>query len=154
MVGVFAGCDGTSPVEEGDATEEGCSGTSCSSTLTLNFAHTYDLSMGPHLLVIETPNFTLDCSVPAQVDGAKSCFGFAFADLAWDASRITVTVTDPFFATETQPDPGPFESVGVSVTRGGEMLSSFELPVDAGPDGGDPLCGTSCWQASASASLD
>ena len=65
-----------------------------------------------------------------------------------------MVLTNPFFAADDNPEGLPFESVSVEVERGDELLYVADLPVEPGePIQPDP-CGSSCWQASVSATIE
>ncbi|KIG17639.1 hypothetical protein DB30_02914 [Enhygromyxa salina] len=135
-------------------TGEPCTGDTCSSTLTLRFAHALPLLEGPHRFRIQTPAHDILCSVEASLEGDKSCFGFAFADLSWTPELVTVLLTNPFFDTVTNPEATPFEAVSVQVERGDELIFEAQLPVDAGEAMQPDPCGPACWQALAQATID
>jgi hypothetical protein len=135
-------------------TGEPCTGETCSSTLTLRFAHSLPLLEGPHRFRIETPAYELVCSVEPSPEGDKSCFGFAFADLSWTPELVTVLLTSPFFDTVTNPEATPFEAVHVRVERGEELLYEAQVPIEAGATIQPDPCGPSCWHAVADATIE
>lgn len=139
-VGILtASCD--SPME--------CTNVGCTSTLSVEIAHDLDLAAGPYRFEIDTGLQTLRCSVGPEPTGDRSCFGFRFADLDWDATSVTLLLTDPFEGGE------PPEMVDVVVVQGDTELSRQSITVDRGeterPNG--PDCPGMCWQAVAATSL-
>lgn len=135
--------------ETGTETETGepCTGIECNSTLTLTFEHALNLDEGPHRFYITLPNHDLICSVEAAPEGEKSCFGFAFTDLSWTESVVTVFLTNPFFDAELNPNAEPFESVSYEVELGREVLFAGEMALDGGEAEQPDPCGPMCWQA-------
>ncbi len=145
---VFAGCD---PAAGGgvDCTEIGCS-----STLTLTFEHDLPLDE-PVLFRVTTPDHVIRCSIGAEPSGVDTCFGFAFSDLSWDEGTVTLVLTDPFLATDENPDSSPYESVEAELTLDGAVLAATTVTIDGGepdtPNG--PDCPPTCWQATGSGDL-
>lgn len=133
------------------ANEQTCTLIGCTSTLEVTLDHSLDLSAGPYQVNLTTPLNEIRCSVGPDAEGSESCFGFRFTDLSWTADRVTITLTQPFYDTELNPDATPFERVQVSVKQGDVELDALDLLVDAGnaqqPNG--PECGPTCWQATA-----
>jgi hypothetical protein len=125
------------------------------STFTLTLEHQLPLDQGPHQLRVDTGLFEVRCSVGVTATGDATCFGYRFTDLAWTASEVTVTLIDPFYDADLNPNSLPFEQVDVRVTRGTDELASLTVAVDGGepqqPNG--PDCAPSCWQATARATL-
>lgn len=144
----------TSTDSAGTETGEMCTGELCNSSLTLSFAHTLPLLEGPHRLVIETPLHELICGVEASLEGAKSCFGFAFTDLSWTSELITVLMTNPFYDTVENPEALPFETVAVRVERGQEVLWEAEVPIEGGEAIVPDPCGPTCWHAVGDATIE
>ncbi len=142
--------------ETGTGTETGemCTDESCSSLLTMTFAHSLALLEGPHALTIQTPLHELLCSIDPEPSGRKSCFGFMFTDLVWDEQTITVLLTAPYYDTDLNPEATPFESVSVLLELGDMTLYDEMLPVEPGdPIQPDP-CGEVCWHATVDASFE
>ncbi|PRQ06436.1 hypothetical protein [Enhygromyxa salina] len=144
----------TTTTDTDTETGEPCTGETCSSTLTLRFAHALPLLDGPHRFRIETPAYELVCSVEAKLEGDKSCFGFAFADLSWTSELVTVSLTNPFFDTENNPEATPFDAITVSVERGEEVLFEAQVTVVPGDAMKPDPCGPSCWHAVADAMIE
>ena len=134
-------------------TAEPCTGEVCDSSLTLTFGHSLPLLDGPYRFLITLPIHDLICSVEPSLSGHKSCFGWAFTDLSWTESQVTVVLLNPFYDTELNPSAEPFASAMVRVERGVDLVWASEVPIVAG----DPLqpdpCGPVCWQATGAATL-
>ena len=139
--------------ESGD--EEACSQADCTSTLVISLEHSYPLTEGGYRVEMDTPLHQIRCSVPTDPAGTDSCFGFRFADIEWNSGAITLTLTEPFFDTDLNPEALPFEAVTVRVLKDGMTIADTELAVDGGeriePNG--PECGPLCWQAVGAAAL-
>jgi hypothetical protein len=138
------------------ATETGepCTGEICNSTLTLEFTHSLPLLDGPHRFLITTPLFDLLCGVEASLEGEKTCYGWAFTDLSWNAQTVTVLLTNPFYDTNLNPEALPFESVSVRVEHGQDVVWEGVVPIDAGePFQPDP-CNFVCWSAVGGATIE
>lgn len=120
-----------------------CTEVGCTNRLTLRLEHSLALTGGPYLLEVVTPEQSLRCSVGPEPTGDRSCFGFRFADLQWDADQITILLTEPFGSGE------PFESVDVSLSRDGVQLVDERFAVARGaaiePNG--PDCPPTCFDA-------
>jgi hypothetical protein len=137
-----------------DETGEPCTGEVCSSTLTLEFTHSLPLLDGPHRFLITTPLFDLVCGVEASLEGQKSCFGWAFTDMTWTAQTVTVLLTNPFYDTNLNPDALPFESVGVEVEHGQDVVWSGVVEIDAGESSQPDPCSFVCWSAVGSETIE
>lgn len=131
-----------------------CTEIDCASTLTLTFQHDLPLDEAV-ILRITTPDHEIRCSIDAEPTGGSSCFGFAFANVEWDAASVTVTLTEPFLATEDNPDSLPYATVDAQLELGGMVLTQVTVDIDAGepdtPNG--PDCPPTCWQATGSGDL-
>ena len=140
---------------DADDTETGpaCTGETCTSLLTLNFAHTLPLLEGPHRLSIQTPLYELICSVESSLEGSKTCFGYAFTDLSWTDELVTVEITNAFFPTDEYPTDEPFDTVSFQVERGDELLFEGEVSVEPGEAIAPDPCGPICWHATAQQQL-
>lgn len=140
-------CTDLGPVE--------CTEVDCNSSLVITVDHALPLSEGGHLLELDTPNFELRCSIPSDESGTESCFGFRFATMTWDQSQIVITLTEPFFDTDLNPEADPWSEVSLSIQKEGAEVAGAVIPVDGGepqtPNGED--CPPVCWEATASASL-
>ena len=139
-----AGGDGAVPCTEID----------CNSTLTLAFQH--DLALDEAVILrVTTPDHEIRCSIDPEPTGGSSCFGFAFANVEWDADSVTVTLTEPFLATDENPDSVPYETVDAQLELGSTVLVQTTVTIEAGepdtPNG--PDCPPTCWQATGSADL-
>lgn len=128
-------------------TGEMCTGETCASTLTLSFDHSLDLLAGPYRFLIDTPTHAISCGVEASLVGSESCFGFPFANLSWTEAEVIVVLTNPFYATDANPEGLPFETVMLQVKRGQELLFEAVVPIEVGePIEPDP-CNVPCWAA-------
>lgn len=158
--GLYLGCElepGSVSTDGSDGATGGpvCTEIACNSSLTVTLGHQLDLSMGPHQIVIGVPDDEITCSIPTQDTGADSCFGFAFADVAWDTDTITFTMTEPFVINDQNPDGEPWTDMTFTVTRGMEPVAEFDVTLDLGdpmmPNGDD--CPPTCYEATATATI-
>jgi hypothetical protein len=132
-----------------------CTEVGCTSTLAITVEHEAELARGAYRLEVVTPQQELRCSVGPETAGEASCFGFRFADLVWDASAATLTLTGPFGDAVDNPEGRPFEAVEVVVSRDGDELARRTVPVEPGepvtPNG--PDCPPTCWNATGAVRL-
>jgi hypothetical protein len=143
---------GSETETDGD-TGASCTDEDCDSTLTLTLQHQLPLLEGPHQITMTTPLFDVDCSIPTELTGSDSCFGFRFADLDWDESTITITLIEPYYDTDLNPEALPFETVGVLVTKSPTVLYDETVTIDPGQSTRPDPCGPVCWPATGSATL-
>ena len=140
----------TGPSETETETGEPCTGETCSSVLLLTFNHSLPLLEGPHRLLIDTPTHDIQCGIEPELEGSKSCFGLAFADLSWTESTITVELTQPFYENAGGE---PFETVNAALERAGEELWAELMVLEVSePTQPDP-CGPLCWETTSEATI-
>lgn len=128
----------------------------CASSLTVSVSRDLALDAFDLLLELETPAFDVRCNVPREASGSESCVGYKFADVRWDPHAIEITLIDPFYDSELNPDALPFESVTLRIEEAGETVFEQPLLVVSGepeePNGEG--CPPTCWYATASAVAD
>jgi hypothetical protein len=145
LASLASACGSPSPSASDAASA--CGSETCTSSLVVTLAHELDFSAGGYVLELDVAELEVRCSFPAEATGTKSCFGYRFADLAWDESTITVTLTNPLSDYD----------VSVDVRLAKDNAHVFEQTVAVDP--GEPFepngegCPPRCWSARAEASL-
>ena len=131
-----------------------CTDIDCSSSFVVRIGHSLDLSTGPYQILVNTSDFELICSIPAQDMGSDSCFGNAYVNIEWDTTQATITLQDPpFYDAVDNPEGIPVDDAEIVVNFDGSTLYQETHTVDHGePNQPDP-CGPVCWDASVTVTL-